>query len=72
MCALLSLLSVAEAEVESGTETRTETGTEAALSWSVCSLALGIECLFIFKHHKKYSIPRTVNWLDIHTPTHIQ
>lgn len=27
-------------------------------SFSVCSLALGIECLFIFKHHKKYSSRR--------------
>lgn len=31
-------------------------GLGRGLSCCVCSLALGIECLFIFKHHKKYSI----------------
>lgn len=76
MCAMVSLLSVAVTEVESGTQT--ETGTESGTEDAACSLASAIECLFIFKHHKKYSIPRTRERLgaesreDVHTPTYIQ
>lgn len=49
-----------------------------SLPLPVCSLALGIECLFIFKHHKKYSSRRQATtmagWLAVctlqHTYTH--